>query len=209
MGVSKVRTWHGTRGTAVYGVEDDVSTLKEICDAAGLDLVAYDKLNSCAGVPGGVRCVPLPNTGREQGTFVRYVLDAYDALPDTVYFVPTPLDKHGRLRRFLALLDSDKTGCEPWTLGGLDDFTIDFHDGRHLAPAAVRPFRAWYDAFVGPWVPWDSSGAGPAYNGVMRTSRARILARPRAMYAALAEQLAVHVDTEVAHYMERAMGAVF
>lgn len=197
--------------TTVYGDEGGVAILREVCEAAGLDLVVYDKLNACAGVLGDrrVRCVPLPNTGREQGSFVRYVLDHYDRLPDTVYFVPTPLDKHDRLRRFMALLASGKTGCEDWTLSGLDDFTIGFHDGRELVPAAVRPFRAWYDAFVGPWVPWDPAGPGPAYNGVMRTSRARILARPRAMYEALAAQLAVHADTEVAHYMERAMGAVF
>jgi hypothetical protein len=197
--------------TSVYGAEDDVAILREVCEAAGLDLVVYDKLNACARVLGDrrVRCIPLANVGREQGTFVRYVLDHYDRLPDTVYFVPTPLDKHDRLRRFMALLASGKTGCEDWTLSGLDDFTIGFHDGRDLVPAAVRPFRAWYDAFVGPWVPWDPAGPGPAYNGVMRTSRARILARPRAMYEALASQLAVHTDTEVAHYMERAMGAVF
>ena len=194
--------------TSVYGAEDDVAILQEVCEAAGLDLVVYDKLNACSNVL-GARCIPLANVGREQGTFVRYVLDHYDCLPDTVYFVPTPLDKHDRLRRFLALLESGKTGCEDWTLSCVDDFSIGFHDGRDLVPAPVRPFRAWYEAFVGPWVPWDPDGPGPAYNGVMRTSRARILARPRAMYESLASQLAVHSDVEVGHYMERAMGAVF
>ncbi len=196
--------------TAVYGAEDDVCTLKEICDASGLDLVAYDKRNACAHMPGDVVCYSLENTGREQGTFVRYVLDHYDDLHDVVYFVPTPLDKHARLRRFLNLLDHpDKTGCEAWTLGGLDDFVIPFHDGRHLVPADVRPFRAWYDAYVGPWVPWDPAAPGPAYNGIMKSSRDRIRAHPRDMYASLDAQLSVHNDTEVAHYMERAMGAIF
>lgn len=197
--------------TCVYGAEDDASILKEVCDAFDLDLVAYDKLNACARMPCGVTCFPLENTGREQGAYVRYVLDHYDDLPDTIYFVPTPLDKHDRLRRFLALLDDDsgRSGCEPWTLGGLDEFVIGFHDGRSLVPADVRPFRAWYDAFVGPWVPWDPAAPGPAYNGVMRSSRARILAKPRAVYVALAAQLGAACDTEVGHYMERAMGAVF
>lgn len=160
-------------------------------------------------MPEGVTvCRSLPNTGREQGAFVRYVLDFYDALPDTIYFVPTPLDKHDRLRRFLKMLDCPRaTGCE--VLDGLDNFEIQYHDGRHLVPADVRPFKKWYDAYVGPWVPWDPAGPGPAYNGIMKSSRQRILKHPRDMYVSLDAQLSAHCDTEVGHYMERAMGAVF
>ena len=62
---------------------------------------------------------------------------------------------------------------------------------------------------MGPWVPWDPDARGPAYNGVMRTTRDRILRHPPRMYAAILEQLGVHADTEVAHFMERAMAAAF
>ena len=200
--------------TCVYGAEDDVAALRRVCDAEKMELVVYDKLNGCRLMPSGTACVPSPNVGREQHAFVQYVLDTYDDLPDEVFFIPTPLAKHDRLERFMSLLAGEARG--EWTsdghfrtLGYEAHFTIYDHEGRVLVPARVEPFKAWYDAFVGPWVPWDPDARGPAYNGVMRTTRDRILRHPPRMYAELFEQLGVHADTEVAHFMERAMAAVF
>ena len=198
----------------VYGAEDDVATLRRACDAENVQLVVYDKMNACRLVPRGVACVPSPNVGREQHAFVQYVLDAYDDLPDEGFFIPTPLAKHDRFARFVRLLAGEARG--EWTadghfrtLGYEADFTIREHEGRALVHADVAPFKAWYDEFVGPWVPWDPDARGPAYNGVMRTTRDRIRRHPPRMYAALLEQLGAHADTEVAHFMERAMAAVF
>lgn len=60
-------------------------------------------------------------------------------------------------------------------------------------------------------VPWNDAaeGQGPAYNGVMRTTRDRIRRHPRHMYESLLNQLAEHDKCEAGHYMERAMGAAF
>jgi hypothetical protein len=200
--------------TCVYGAEDDVAELRRACDAENVGLVVYDKMNECRLMPHGIACVPSPNVGREQHAFVQYVLDTYDDLPDEIFFIPTPLAKHDRFARFKSLLAGEARG--EWTSDGHfrtlnceAHFTIHCHEGRFLVPACVEPFKAWYEEFIGPWVPWDPKARGPAYNGVMRTTRDRILRHPPRMYAELLRQLSVHTDTEAAHFMERAMAAAF
>ena len=43
----------------------------------------FDKCGGCPDVQ-SVQCTPLDNFGREQHTFLKYVIDNYDALPDEI-----------------------------------------------------------------------------------------------------------------------------
>ena len=87
---------------------------------------------------------------------------------------------------------------EPEWTGGL---------ARYLLPASPRPFGRWFAAHVGDGRLLNATTV--CLNGVWRTSRSRILQRPKAYYRHLAEQTNVGNLVEAAQYTEFAAGAIF
>ena len=59
-----------------------------------------------SGFPDGVRVTAAPNVGREGGTYLRYIVDNYDSLPDHLWFVQGDPFEHSP--DFLRLLDADR-----------------------------------------------------------------------------------------------------
>lgn len=182
------------------GNADDVSRVQDVCTRRGFDLVVYDKCNECKD---SQKCTILPNVGREQGTWLRYVIDNWPNFPRKILFLPSPIDKYDRLTRGLTMVDNDHSGDE---IGQWEDFTLDSWNGTVLIPAETRPFKAWYEKHVGPWNPKTPD---VYYNGVMETTRDRILSKSKEFYKNLHDQVSVGTNTEVGHYLERSMGSVF
>jgi len=84
---------------------------------------------------------------------------------------------------------------------------VDWWAGRYLLPASPRPFGRWFAAHVGDGRLLNATTV--CLNGVWRTSRSRILQRPKAYYRHLAEQTNVGNLVEAAQYTEFAAGAIF
>jgi hypothetical protein len=196
----------------VYGRREEVRHFADVCRAAGVKMAVYDKEPGSAGMDAYISDVTVlyraaANLGREQETYLAFVAEFYDRLPETLYLVPGNC-RHGRLERFrrLLCLEGEATGCTSH-LGPHAGFTLEEYDGVALAPASVRPFQAWFERFVGEWTP---AAPGPAWQGVLKTRRSRLLQRPQSSFQGLLEQLRAGGDSpEAAHYMERAMAAVF
>ena len=185
---------------SVCGHTDDVSNVKELCDKNGFELIVYDKCNDCNNMD---NCTILPNVGREQETWLRYVIDNYPNFPDKILFLPAPINKYVRLVRGLYMLDNDHMGD---IIGPHENFTIDSWNGTPLVPSETRPFKSWYEKHIGTW---DPTTPAVYYNGVMATTRDRILSKSKEFYENLHRQVSISANTEVGHYLERSMGSVF
>lgn len=189
--------------------EGDVVTIRNECTAKGAQLIVYDKCNFCQHVPPDVYARPLINRGREGHTFLHFVIRHYHRLPEMMVFLPGNLQKHDRLARFLAIMDDpDSSGCPGSVLRGMYEFVLDDYEGAPMYPASVRPFGKWFERFVGPW---SEEGAGPCWNGIMRTTRAKVLSHPLEFYRAIYDDLMLspETSTEAAHFLERSMMPVF
>ena len=75
---------------------------------AECEIVVFDKSASpCTFMPltGISSCLGLPNVGREQHSYLHYVRSNYDALPEYIFFVPSALSKHSRMRGVQTMLN--------------------------------------------------------------------------------------------------------
>ena len=183
---------------SICGNVEDVKRVKQVWNGK---LVVYDKCGYCKGLQD---CRILPNVGREQGTWVSYVLENYDNLPREIIFLPAPIDNAGRFERFKKIINGEiEKGS---IIGPEEHFVLNEWKCSKLIPAEQRPFRTWFETNIAPWY---SSFPAIHWNGIMKTTRENILQKPRKFYENLDRQLSVGKNTEVAHYMERSMGIVF
>lgn len=193
------------RTVAVVSACTDMSGIVELCNKHSIELLIFDKCGNCESAPKGVKCVTRKNVGREQETYLSYVVDNYNNLPDDILFVALPLEKYSRGERIEDMIKNNKVGCE-YPIGDEKDFVIDEWGGLVVEPASVRPFKAWFEKFVGPW---DDNHRGVCWNGIMKTTKERILQKPVSFYKTLLDELSTHNSPEAGHYMERCMGNVF
>ena len=185
-----------SKSVVVMSICGNAQDVKDVQNFWKGELVVYDKCTSCAGIP---KCKVLPNVGREQHTWLTYVIDNYESLPKDIYFLPGPIHKHRRFERF-------KNGPQPDIIGPHESFVLDSWGGAQLTPAVVRPFRKWFETYIGPW---DPRRRGPGWYGIAKTTRKDVRKKSIEFYKELHKQTEVSRDTEVAHYLERAMYAVF
>lgn len=190
---------------AVAAACSDVSDIREICKKYSIQLIVYDKCNFCKDVPIGTQCKPRRNVGREQETFLAFVIDNYDALPNNILLAALPLSKHNRKNRVIAMIEGNVIGCDAM-IEGQYDFQLDIYEETVMDKAPVRPFKKWYEHYV---TSWDPQSKVSCYNGIMRTTRERILRKSKEFYETLLEQVSVSNNTEVGHFMERSMGSIF
>ena len=173
--------------------------------------------------PSTCSCETHQNLGDDAGAVMRYVWEHYDTLPETLVFMPSS-EKWMRLSLLQSMLAerhvSNVFRCIPmyiW-LPHLAKWMIDRYvhrsDSRqhvnnvgNLTLASPRQLGRWlrHHARFG-----SNDLAVPACGHLLfMTSRARLLERPRAMYARLTAELEKGVHTEAVHYVERAVGAIF
>lgn len=184
---------------------EDLKELYKLCHSRDIELLVYDKCNFCKHVPKYMYCRPLKNVGREGHTFLHFVIQHYDNLPVDIIFIPSNLEKHDRLERFKALLDSKETSCEG-SIGDQANFELSIYEGKNLKTADIRPFQDWFEKYVGIWNPESS---GPCWNGIMRTNKNRLLKHPKSFYINILNELDLYDSLEAGHFVERSMAAIF
>lgn len=191
--------------TADCNMPAEVNVLNEYCTTNDIQLIVYDKCNFCKGIPSNIYCRPLTNHGREGQTFIHFVIQHYNNLPNKIIFMPSNIYKHDRLDRLKNFVANNHV-CDTNTLEGLEDFLLDFYEGKPMKIADTRPFKAWYDKYIGTWLSNDN---GPCWNGLMVTSRERILRHPKRFYINVIDQIN-HTDSmEAVHFVERSMMSIF
>lgn len=188
---------------ADYGNGEDIKKISN--EAENYQIVVYDKKNFCKSAP-DCYCRPRKNVGREQETFLHFVTTHNDKLPKDIIFLPTPLDKHERLERFKKILKTGENSYSPNIfLEGEAKFEIPEYEGRTMTRASETPFKTWYEKHIGEWVP----NTPMVWNGIYKTTRDRILEKPKDFFVNLHEQSKVANETEVGHFLERSMTSIY
>lgn len=173
----------------------------------------YNKGDDIPNCPYNV--IKTPNVGREAHTYLQYVVDNYDKLPDVVFFTQGRIDDHVKpLTKeyvFEHFIYIDSICKRAWR----DVITSGFKGNRllewkgALAPASCDALE-FFKRYIGGGV---ADAPYPAYiywAGVFSVKKERILSRPLSFYKTLLELPELqHSNCEVAHYFERMWFYVF
>lgn len=173
----------------------------------------YNKGETLSNSPYNV--VQLPNVGREAHTYLQFVVDNYDKLPDVVFFTQGRIDDHVKpLTKdivFQNFIYIDTICKRVWR----DVITSGFKDNRllewkgALVPASCDALE-FFKRYIGGGV---ANAPHPAYiywAGLFSVKKEYILSRPLQFYKTLLELPELqHANCEVAHYLERMWFYVF
>jgi len=188
---------------------NDISGLKKIKDLlikkkSNASIVCFDKCNFAKNVPPEFIAKTFKNVGREQHTWLYFIILQYDSLPENVIFISSSIDKWDRYHYMQKMLDNNSPMCNR---GEEKDgnFTLDLHFGP-VKKAQTRPFSNWFSKNISQWNP---TGSKVCWNGWARVSKDQILRHPKDFYQNLLTQLESDANPEEGHFMERVMGDIF
>ena len=221
---SRTLRQHGGGGPSVHLVVarymEPVDWLAALPRDLVKDITMYNKGDPIESVPNGVIVRTLPNLGYEGHTYLTFITENYNNLPDYTIFVPGSTWKAAhKLKAFLQLLIEFRKQPRslirgffpPQDLEFLKSFTLDSYvvsntDNRvanptsEVVPAEDRPLGVWLSKRMpGQEIEIES------YNGVFIVSREDLRKSPKLFYEGLLQELQVP-NPEVIHYMERVWG---
>lgn len=171
-------------------------------------------------ITGDYRISYLPNVGRESHTYLHYIIEHYDSLPDIVFFTQGR-DDHIRAEQILqsisALFNPVNSGLsfitnriEARTINNIyfsEDYRIHYWNGEFL-DAAECNFKEWFTKYICP--SFDFSRALLInFGACFGIKKEAILSRSKEYYMNLLEQLKTHRNPEVGHFFERSWIYIF
>jgi hypothetical protein len=187
----------------------EIIQLNNICKNNDIQIIVYDKCNFGKHVQSdlNIYCRPLKNVGREQSTYLYFISTYYIYLPEIIYLLPANIKKRpNRLAGFLNMIKDPEYIGECGTLNGTAEFILDEWEGVAQMPASIRPFKNWYEYYIGIW---NNDDMGMCWNGYMQTNKKRIRRHTQEFYVRLYNDSNKYNNGEVGHYLERSMAAVF
>jgi hypothetical protein len=163
----------------------------------------------------------LPNMGRESHTYLTYIIENYDNLPDVCVFTQGNIADHcgsndANILRVLAAEASD--GSVP---AGLSRYRLyratptDEIWGRtwnrnfnfsNYKKNTFEDFWQWFERNIAPQFP------NPIYvypNGIFAVTKARILSHTKDYYKQILDELSWHIDPIDGHFAERSWFHMF
>jgi len=163
--------------------------------------------------------VPMANRGRESDTYLRYILERYDDLPDVVVFTQADISDHNPTRRdpvsYLLHLASEafqygksqnawvhheRNGKRCWSRRWNVEPAGTFYLQDNYKDNQPRPFDEWFIEHIQPTYP------DPIHIyrfGIFAMRKEVIRRRPVAFYQSLLQQVNHHSDPAEGHFMER------
>lgn len=169
--------------------------------------------------PGG----NLPNIGRESHTYLTYIVQNYENLPDVVFFTQGSVYDHGyySYTSFLKL-GSDRSYTDNLTYYPYGYFFYDLSTKKwnndHLYEWRGKPnipvddlgFRNWFRMYVDTEDTHDfKKGIKYWMGGIFSVRRECILSRPKEYYQRLLEYIPPTNNPEVGHFFERSWYYIF
>jgi hypothetical protein len=172
--------------------------------------------------PKGCKVIQLPNVGREGHTYLYYILNNYNNLPDLTVFLPGSSDDKRKINwvnKVMNKIKKEKKTTFPGQEHGdiktkFYNFKLDDWESTHksnnkansekkLFPSNIRPFGKWYEAH------FDKNVNYSGYGGIFAVSNTHIKQYSKQYYKNLLKELEVSSNPEVGHYFERAWVAIF
>jgi hypothetical protein len=179
--------------------------------------------NTTRNVAFEYREVALPNVGREGHTFLHHIVHCYDSLADVTILLPGSCMDELKLSQSRELIERaihtrDTVIAGKWyadVQGSLYNFSIDGWVGwsadnqkqqpsSSCAPAPVRPFGRWYEAYIG-----LMRTQVVCFTSTLAISREHVHQHPKSRYEAILESLSMHSNPEVGHFLERSWQGLF
>jgi hypothetical protein len=159
----------------------------------------------------------LPNLGRESQTYLQYIIDHYDTLPDVVFFTQGR-DDHISAKTIMncitSLLDSDKSfstnRLEYRLITNMylsNDYRFYFWQGE-LLYAANCNFKEWFTTFINPSIDF-SKPMTINFGACFGVTKEAIQSRSKEFYILLEKESSIHRNTEVGHFFERSWVYIF
>lgn len=169
--------------------------------------------------------ITLDNVGVCVHTYLYYIIENYENLPDVTIFLPgSCMDDHKKELTTKTIIKTKETKNSVFYVAGIHtnpiseelyDFTIDnysldnqknksVNSDTLLIPCDIRPFGKWYKT-VFPNLDVNYVN----YKGIFSVSKEHILNRSKKSYEELIKFVNKNKNEESAHYFERAFLAVF
>ena len=164
----------------------------------------------------------LPNVGFCDHTYLYHMVHEYDNLADITVFLPGSADLPHKKKYMEKIIELAFKG-EPALFGlkvnslyenmknfALDSSTLSDPDNQGsgkayvLHPASPRPYGAWLEKYL----PMQLGCPYVTYKGLHSFSKKMIQGHRPEFYRPFLNQLSHHIFPEVAHYIERTLGAL-
>jgi len=165
----------------------------------------------------------LPNVGRCDHTYLHYIVENYDNLPNITIFLPgSCLDDEKEAKTKFIIKKTVQTkntvflGYKlPDILNNIYDFNLTAYSCKNpqnkklnpevkLQLSPIRPFGAWYLHNFG-----NIKTNFISFHGIFSIHKSHILSHPKEYYENLLAYLDIHSNPEVGHYFERAWATIF
>lgn len=174
-------------------------------------ILVYDKNNETTDYP----TINIPNLGRESNTYLKYILDFYENLPEFVVFMQGKDDHLSveNIKHFLKKMELfpsrkieghlvifDKSG-----LGFNKEYRITKYKGQTLVPAE-SDFMSWFKTYIRSEFP---SYFCVIWGACFIVRREAIRSKPVEYYFKLYQQTTVGEAIEVGHFFERSWYYIF
>jgi len=148
----------------------------------------------------------VPNIGRDFHAYLTFILDHYDALPDTVFFCQAMWSDHHLLAEHVRDACLHGAPIPPWTVAYNPSFTLAEWKGT-LQQTGMTLDEFWTRML--PEVPPPADGTLTVWwGGFSVVPRDRIRRLPREVYARLRGTMD-HSAPEAAHFLERMWYSMF
>lgn len=152
----------------------------------------------------------LPNIGRESHTYLKYIIDNYDDLPNRVFFTQGSMSEHAKNPIEYYIDSTDKITGEFFPQRGIHTFGNG--TGRVGWPQLYNDeldFFDWFNKYIDKDIDVKNSDITWVVGAIFSVRRDMILSRPKKFYEDLISQFPDHPDPEIGHYFERSWYYIF
>jgi len=151
--------------------------------------------------PGG----NTPNIGRESHTYLMYIVDNYEILPETVYFSQGRIDDHG----FTESQFTDPKYTFAKIENGTENGRVSTYRGCDVTPNSENmDVKKWFSKYIDSEIDLEQP-IKIFYNGIFSVKRYKILSRPKQYYQMLLDLIPHEINPEIAYFLERAWYYIF
>ena len=172
-----------------------------------------------------ISVVNLPNVGKCDHTYLYHIVHHFDNLDNILVFFPGSLEINGKKTKAVDILERIKRNnynravfigeysrniLRQFGSFTLDSWTTSFSQNYEknnesaLYPANIRPFGKWYLHNFG-----NININYYTFQSIFSVDKNDILQHPKYRYEKLLQQVEIHSNPEVGHYIERSWGTIF
>ena len=183
-------------------------------------IIVYSKGESTS-----IECIQkfLPNVGRESHTYLYYIIENYENLPDVIFFTQGNIKDHTYPVQSGSYYSTDKTYIEDNflninTISSLNIlrsiFKFGISNDYHVASNSIEDKciysgREFFSKFINNSINLEESYIYIYYNGIFSVKREAILSRSKEYYEELIKLLTHSSSPEVGHFFERSWFYIF